>query len=224
MPPPHLQRVSHAFPIFFASIANNILWWTFVKACWKSLLSLVPGRAKITFKTTMKGAAGLMANSAIGDLWMPAASFVALAVTLGIGIKKLVHGCVETRRGDGRAGVERRAEHASPSFFPFLPSPTVVTTLSISIVWIVYSMIPPTLLLIYATGMRGRVLALACKVAFLLTYLVSIFALMLLWAVYPSEYDYGAAAGASLKFYEASRLGELPSGNRVAPPRRRLRS
>lgn len=112
--------------------------------------------------------------------------------------------------------MERRAEHASPSFFPFLPSPTVVTTLSISIVWIVYSMIPPTLLLIYATGMRGRVLALACKVAFLLTYLVSIFALMLLWAVYPSEYDYGAATGASLKFYEASRLGELPAGSRIA--------
>jgi hypothetical protein len=119
-----MRKRSHYEPIWFATIANNILWWTFVKACWKSLLSLVPGRAKITFKTTMKGAAGLMANSAIGDLWMPAASFVALAVTLGIGIKKLVHGCVETRRGDGRAGVERRAEHASPSFFPFLPSPT----------------------------------------------------------------------------------------------------
>ena len=33
----------------------------------------------------MKGAAGRLANSAIGDLWMPTLSFVALAVTLGIG-------------------------------------------------------------------------------------------------------------------------------------------
>jgi hypothetical protein len=93
--------------------------------------------------------------------------------------------------------------------------PTVITTLSISIVWIVYSMIPPTLLLIYATGMRGRVLAGACKVAFVMTYLSSLLALMLLWAVYPAEYDYGAATGASLKFYEASRLGELPAPNRI---------
>ena len=180
-----MHKRSHAFPIFFATIANNILWWTFVKACWKSLLSLVPGRAKITFKTTMKGAAGRLANSAIGDLWMPALSFIMLAVTLGIGIKKLAHG------------------------------PTVVTTLSISIVWIVYSMIPPTLLLIYATGMRGRVLAAACKLAFVMTYVSSLLALMLLWAVYPAKYDYGAATGASLKFYEASRLGDLPAGSRI---------
>jgi hypothetical protein len=180
-----MHKRSHAFPIFFATVANNILWWTFVKACWKSLLSLIPGSAKITFKTTMKGAAGRLANTAIGDLWMPTVSFVALATTLGIGIKKLAHG------------------------------PTVITTLSISIVWIVYSMIPPTLLLIYATGMRGRVLAGACKVAFVMTYLSSLLALMLLWAVYPAEYDYGAATGASLKFYEASRLGELPAPNRI---------
>jgi len=53
-----MHKRTHAFPIFFATVANNILWWTFIKACWKSLLSLIPGRAKITFKTTMKGAAG----------------------------------------------------------------------------------------------------------------------------------------------------------------------
>ena len=181
-----MHKRTHAFPIFFATVANNILWWTFIKACWKSLLSLIPGRAKITFKTTMKGAAGRLANSAIGDLWMPTLSFVALAVTLGIGVSKLAHG------------------------------PTVVTTLSISVVWIIYSMISPTLLLIYALGMRGRVLAAACKVCFLLSYVCSLLALMLLWAVYPAEYDYGRAAGASLRFYEAQRLGELPAGNRIA--------
>ena len=181
-----MHKRTHAFPIFFATVANNILWWTFIKACWKSLLSLIPGRAKITFKTTMKGAAGRLANSAIGDLWMPALSFVSLTVTLGIGISKLAHG------------------------------PTVVTTLSISVVWIIYSMISPTLLLIYALGMRGRVLAAACKVCFLLSYVCSLLALMLLWAVYPAEYDSGRAAGASLRFYEAQRLGELPAGNRVA--------
>jgi endoglucanase len=181
-----MHKRTHAFPIFFATVANNILWWTFIKACWKSLLSLIPGRAKITFKTTMKGAAGRLANSAIGDLWMPTLSFLALAVTLGIGVSKLAHG------------------------------PTVVTTLSISVVWIIYSMISPTLLLIYALGMRGRVLAAACKVCFLLSYVCSLLALMLLWAVYPAEYDYGRAAGASLRFYEAQRLGELPAGNRIA--------
>ena len=49
-------------------MANNILWFTFVKACWRAV-GAACGKT-ITFKTTIKGANALM-NSAIGDLWMP---------------------------------------------------------------------------------------------------------------------------------------------------------
>ncbi len=182
-----MHKRTHAFPIFFATVANNILWWTFVKACFNSLLSLIPGRKKITFKTTMKGSGALaMAASAIGDLWMPTLSFAALAASLGVGVSKLAAG------------------------------PSVVTTLSISVVWILYGMIPSFLLLWYTFIGRGSTLAFMCRACFVLSYACSLLALMLLWAVYPAEFDYGAAAGESLKFYEASRLGELPAANPIA--------
>jgi endoglucanase len=177
-----MRKRSHYEPIWFATIANNILWWTFVKACFNSLLSLIPGRKKITFKTTMKGSGALaMAASAIGDLWMPTVSFFALAASLGVGISKLAAG------------------------------PSVVTTLSISVVWILYGMIPSFLLLWYTFIGRGATLAFMCRVCFFLSYACSLLALMLLWAVYPAEFDYGAAAGDSLKFYGASRLGDAPA-------------
>ena len=38
---------------------------------------------------------------------------------------------------------------------------------------------------------------------------------MLLWAVYPSEYDFGSAAGVTLRFYEAQRVGQLPADNPI---------
>jgi hypothetical protein len=35
------RRPRHIEPLWFASVANNILWWTFVKACFRTLSSLV---------------------------------------------------------------------------------------------------------------------------------------------------------------------------------------
>lgn len=70
---------------------------------------------------------------------------------------------------------------------------TVVTTLTISVVWIVYSMIPPYLLIHYTWIGRGTTLQFMCRVAFVLSFVTSICAVGLLWAVYPKDYDFGAS-------------------------------
>lgn len=59
---------------------------------------------------------------------MPFLSAIAMAVTLGFGIQKLASG------------------------------PTIITTLAISVVWIVYGLIPPYLLFHYAIIGRGSTL------------------------------------------------------------------
>ena len=39
--------------LWFANVGNQVLWWTYVKACWRALGSACAGKG-ITFKTTMK--------------------------------------------------------------------------------------------------------------------------------------------------------------------------
>jgi hypothetical protein len=87
----------------------------------------------ITFKTTLKGVGARLQQSAVGDLWMPILSFIALLVTLVIGLERLVRG------------------------------PTVITTLAISVVWIVYAIIPSLLLLHYTFIGRGTTLVYMCR-------------------------------------------------------------
>ena len=58
--------------------------------------------------------AGKLMNTALGDLWMPGACLIVLLITLGFGIAKLVQG------------------------------QTIITTLSISVVWLIYAAIPPS--------------------------------------------------------------------------------
>ncbi len=52
----YVRRFKHITPLWFANVANNILWWTFVKACWRAAGSMMADRG-ITFKTTMKARA-----------------------------------------------------------------------------------------------------------------------------------------------------------------------
>ncbi|KAK9804363.1 hypothetical protein WJX72_009368 [[Myrmecia] bisecta] len=178
----YMKKWKHIEALWFANIANQILWFTFVKACWRAMNS-VCGKT-ITFKTTLKGASKLM-DSALGDLWMPITCLLALTVSLGIGLQKLING------------------------------PAVITTLAISVVWIIYAMIPPYLVIHYTWIGRGGSLQLMCRFTFVLSYLAGILALLLLWAVYPRQYDFGAAAGDSLKYYDAMRVGALPADNRI---------
>ncbi|KAL3155246.1 hypothetical protein ABBQ32_013178 [Trebouxia sp. C0010 RCD-2024] len=126
--------------------------------------------------------AGRLLDSVLGDLWMPGACFVLSLVSLIYGIKELIHGA------------------------------TVVTTLTISVVWIVYSMIPPYLLIHYTWIGRGTTLQFMCRVAFVLSFATSIAAMLLLWAVYPKDYDFGASTKVGLDFYESQMVGTLPPG------------
>ena len=83
---------------------------------------------RVTFKATLKGM-GKLADSAIGDIWLPAVTFIFLAVSFGIGLGKLLSG------------------------------PSIISTLAVSVAWIVYGMIPPFLLLHYTFIGRGSSLA-----------------------------------------------------------------
>jgi len=172
----YVHRLRDLKALWFANIANSILWWTFVKACWRAAGGVF-GRT-ITFKTTVKGANMLVAKS-LGDLWMPATSFVSLFTALIFGLYKVFTG------------------------------PTVVTTLSISIIWIAYNAIPPYLLLHYNYIGRGTTLRAACSACYVLTSLCSLVAIILIWLVYPAQYDYAKVIGASLSFYDAERVGPV---------------
>ena len=69
-----------------------ILWFTYVKGAWRALTGKFG--AGITFKTTLKGA-GRLLDSVLTDLWMPTLCFILSAVSLGVGIHKLVGHAIE---------------------------------------------------------------------------------------------------------------------------------
>ena len=99
------------------------------------MVDLLPCAGKsMTFKTTMKGL-NKLGQITMGDLGIHLLTFVALVVSLGIGLHKLLAG------------------------------PTVVTTLAISVVWIIYAMIPIWLLIWYTFLGRGTSLHMWCRCA-----------------------------------------------------------
>lgn len=49
----YCRSPKHVEALWFANVGNQVLWWTYVKACWRALGSACSG-AGITFKTTMK--------------------------------------------------------------------------------------------------------------------------------------------------------------------------
>jgi hypothetical protein len=81
------------------------------------------------------GAQGVsrLTDSAFGDLWMPFLVFTLMLVTLIIGLCKLFGG------------------------------PNIGTTLTISIIWMIYNLIPPYLLLHYTFIGRGTTLKFMCR-------------------------------------------------------------
>ncbi|CAL5228455.1 g11593 [Coccomyxa viridis] len=179
----YCRKLRHFESLYFASVANNILWWTFVKACFNVVWGLIGGK-KISFKATAKGVQRV-GEIAMRDIWIHGAVFILLLATLCVGLQKLLSG------------------------------PTVITTLSISVVWIIYAMVPPFLLLWYTIVGRGSTLRLWSMVTMLATYASAVLALLLLWNVYPKDFDYGAAAGNGLLFYNANAVGQLPANNPI---------
>ena len=50
------------------------------------------------------------------------------------------------------------------------------------------------------------------RVAFCLHYACGIIAIVLLWAVYPRDFNYTTAVTNALQYFQASRIGALPAG------------
>lgn len=49
----YTRNRKHIFPLFFSNISTVLMFWTFVKAFWRSLIAKTRFGA-ITFKTTIK--------------------------------------------------------------------------------------------------------------------------------------------------------------------------
>ena len=49
----YVRTPKHLEALWFANVGNQILWWTYVKACWRAVGSMIAKKG-ITFKTTMK--------------------------------------------------------------------------------------------------------------------------------------------------------------------------
>ena len=73
----------------------------------------------------------------------------------------------------------------------------IITTLSISLVWIFYSLIPPYLLLHYHFIGKGHTLRYASRIAYILSFFCVAAALVLLWLVYPRAVNPSAISSGS---------------------------
>ncbi|DBB00628.1 TPA: hypothetical protein ACH3X3_002312 [Trebouxia sp. C0006] len=85
----YVKSIKHIEALWFANCANQLLFWTYIKAFWRALNSVFGD--KIQFKTTLKGASMLM-NSAFRDLWVPGLCFVLLFATMIAGLIELFTG------------------------------------------------------------------------------------------------------------------------------------
>ncbi|KAL3150937.1 hypothetical protein ABBQ32_000684 [Trebouxia sp. C0010 RCD-2024] len=179
----YCRNRKHFKPLWFNSVSNNILWFTFVKGCWRAVGSSF-GKS-ITFKTTLKGSNMLMKNG-LGDLWMPCVCFLGLLASLGFGLHKVI----TQQQG-------------------------IITTLTLSLVWIVYSIIPQYLLLHYTWVGRGTTLRYACQIGFWVSSLCALCAIILLWLVYPKTYDYSKMLDYSHQFYRSQWVGDLDGHNGI---------
>ena len=74
---------SHLKQLWFANIANNILWWAYVKACFRVARAYY-GRG-LQFKSTAKGkgAIAVAAWNLFQDLGIPGACLLLLLISLG---------------------------------------------------------------------------------------------------------------------------------------------
>ena len=74
---------SHLKQLWFANIANNILWWAYVKACFRVARAYY-GRG-LQFKSTAKGKGAIAAAAwnLFQDLGIPGACLILLIISLG---------------------------------------------------------------------------------------------------------------------------------------------
>ncbi|KAK9908885.1 hypothetical protein WJX75_004221 [Coccomyxa subellipsoidea] len=150
----YVRKLSHFEALWFANIANSILWWAFVKAWWRAFITrLFCCCSRMSFKATAKGK-GRLANSAAGDIWLHCLAVIVLAATMAIGIWQLVAG----------------AQALSP--------------LLISVLWAAFAMVPPFLLVSYAAvGGPGVIMRILCFFCGIISTGTGLAAVGILWAI-----------------------------------------
>ena len=80
---------------------------------------------------------------------------------------------------------------------------------AIALLWVIYNVVPHTLLIVYARFGNGGVLKFSCTFLMYAQSIVSLLALVLLWLLYPREENYARATDLSLTFLQAQRSGAL---------------
>jgi len=165
----------HLMAMWFAQTCNSVLWFTFFKGATMTPINQFMGK-KLTFKTTLKGAARL-ANTPVRDLMMP-------TILLLFSLLAFILGCISLK-------------------------PDVNAPLAISLCWALWNVIPFFLLLVYAFMGQGTVFRMTCMLGFGLNFMLPVLALVLLWLLYPHEYDWYELTETSLHFWDAQWAGKL---------------
>lgn len=124
--------------------------------------------------------ASILMNTIFRDLWMPACCFILLAVSIIFGLVKLFTGA------------------------------TISSPLAISIIWAIYAVIPHFLVLFYALISRDTLLKYICWMSIVISFGCGILAVILMWTLFPAQYDFSKVLNQSNFFYYAQRVGILP--------------
>lgn len=112
--------------------------------------------------------------------------------------------------------------HASLSFAltplcaPPPQSATINSPLAISVLWCVYQMIAPGLVLLYACISKGLLLQYACRLGIILSFFTGVTAVALMWGLYPPNYNFAQVTAMSSFYNSAQRVGDLPASNDVS--------
>lgn len=145
----YFKQFSHISALWFAGLANQLFWWTYAKAWWRSFTSACCC-SNITFKATAKGGSKV-GNSAARDLWIHVFTLVINTITVAAGLFEVFTGA------------------------------TIISPLLISIVWCIYNMIPPCLVLTYALWGRKKMLSFSCFLAMIMSSAALVISLGLVW-------------------------------------------
>ena len=74
----------HLTPLWFAGLANQLFWWTYAKAAWRTFTSAVCC-STITFKATAKGGSKV-GKSAFRDIWIHVLTLLINTLTVAVGL------------------------------------------------------------------------------------------------------------------------------------------
>lgn len=181
----YFKKWAHIRPLWFSNVSTVIMFFTYMKACFNIFVRTYISKKALSFKSTAKtgGVFSRLTNSSLSDLFLPLGILIALIVSFGIGLSRAIAGA------------------------------TVKTTLLVSLVWMLFNMIPFYLLLHYTFIGRGSTLKLMSKILMLASFVLGIMALGFIWWLYPKELDYTGALNKSITFFQSQQVGQATAAN-----------